>query len=246
MSVGEKLVVVPARRASTRLPDKLLLAESGYPLLAHTLMQCQKSGADRVVAAVDDQELAAAARACGAEVVMTDSDLASGSDRVHAAVSELGFDGMVVNVQGDEPEIDPAAIDEVFAALAAGNQVATLATPLIDPGLLEDPAAVKVVIRQDGCALYFSRAPIPHFRTSDLAVPLLHIGVYGFQAATLEEFAASAPTPLELTEGLEQLRLLEMGHEIAVRQWPRAFPGIDTREDYDSFLARNKRQSPQT
>ena len=112
--------------------------------------------------------------------------------------------------------------------------------------MLEDPAAVKVVIRQDGCALYFSRAPIPHFRTSDLAVPLLHIGVYGFQAATLEEFAASAPTPLELTEGLEQLRLLEMGHEIAVRQWPRAFPGIDTREDYDSFLARNKRQSPQT
>ncbi|PCH82803.1 MAG: 3-deoxy-manno-octulosonate cytidylyltransferase [Planctomycetota bacterium] len=246
MSGGEKLVVVPARRASTRLPDKLLLAESGYPLLAHTLMQCQKSCAGRVVAAVDDQELAAAARSCGAEVVMTDSNLASGSDRVHAAVSELGFDGMVVNVQGDEPEIDPAAIDEVFAALAAGNQVATLATPLIDPGLLEDPAAVKVVIRQDGCALYFSRAPIPHFRTSDLAVPLLHIGVYGFQAATLEEFAASAPTPLELTEGLEQLRLLEMGHEIAVRQWPRAFPGIDTREDYDSFLARNKRQSPQT
>ncbi len=245
MSNWDKLVVVPARRASTRLPEKLLLAETGTPLLAHTLMQCRLSGADQVVAAVDDQELADIANECGAMAVLTDPELASGSDRVYAAIKELGFSGAVVNVQGDEPEIDPAAIDMVFAALNDGSKVATLAAPIEDLTLLDDPAAVKVVCRSDRRALYFSRAAIPHQRHQHQPIPLLHMGIYGFDTATLAEFASCAPSPLELTEGLEQLRLLEMGHDITVCQWPRAFPGIDTRADYEAFLTRHLRILPQ-
>ncbi len=232
------VVVVPARAAATRLPNKLLLAESGRPLLAHTLERClAATRPGRVLAAVDDPALAEIARAAGAEAVLTDPALASGSDRVWAAVA--GLDGVerIVNVQGDEPEIEPEAIDAVCAALEDGAPAVTLSAPLPD-GSLEDPAAVKVVTAADGRALYFSRAASPHPRNPGGAEPRLHVGVYGYSRAVLADFASWAPTPLERAEGLEQLRLLEHGVPLQVLPWARAFLGIDTRKDYDAFLKR--------
>jgi 3-deoxy-manno-octulosonate cytidylyltransferase (CMP-KDO synthetase) len=258
-------VVIPARRASTRLPEKLLLAESGRPLLAHTLERClqvrsclsdpAELGQIRVIAAVDCQELADVARAAGAEAVLTDPELASGSDRVWAVAEhhpELRF---LVNVQGDEPEIEPQAIALVLEALVQGAQVATLCAPL-PAEALNDPDAVKVVRTLDGMALYFSRAAVPHRRgaepataedltSADSAAPQLHIGVYGYTRGALERYAQTPPSPLEKSEALEQLRFLEHGVGIKVLQWQHAFAGIDTRSDYDSFLARLGPPMPQ-
>ena len=232
------VVVVPARAASTRLPRKLFLAESGRPLLAHTLERCLAATRPaRVVAAVDDPELATIARAAGAEAVLTDPALPSGSDRVWAAVAELGDVERVVNVQGDEAEIEPEAIDAVCTALADGAAAVTLSAPL-PAGALDDPAAVKVVCDLGGDALYFSRAPIPHARSAGEVEPRLHVGVYGYRRDILADFAARSPTPLERAEGLEQLRLLEHGVALQVLAWERAFLGIDTRRDYDAFLER--------
>ena len=238
---GEAWIVLPARRASSRLPGKLLLAESGRPLLAHTVERCLRSQvADRVLVAADGEELARVAREAGAGAVLTEPGLASGSDRVRAALEGHPEVRWVVNVQGDEPEIEPEAIDAVFGALAAGAGAVTLAAPWPEGVPLEDPDAVKVVRDLQGRALYFSRSPLPHPRgpLRAGAEPLLHIGVYGWAREVLETFAATPPTPLEQREGLEQLRLLETGQSVEVLLWPRHFPGIDTRADYDAFLAR--------
>lgn len=236
-------MIIPARRASTRLPEKLLLAESGRPLLAHTIERCLALRTPaRVIAAVDDLELQSVAREAGAESVLTSPACASGSDRVWEAARGIPA-RFIVNVQGDEPEVEPEAVDAVFAGLAAGAAVATLAAPM-PPGVRPDhPAAVKVVTDLAGRALYFSRAAIPYPRRADGAEPRLHVGVYGYTRAALERFAALPPTPLELTEGLEQLRFLEHGESIRVLEWPRAFPGIDTREDYDAFLERTAQRT---
>lgn len=238
MSGGETVVVVPARVAATRLPDKMLLAESGRTLLAHTLERCLAAQRPaRVIAAVDDERLAAAAREAGAEAVLTPPELPSGSDRVWAAVAGLDSATRIVNVQGDEPEIEPAAIDAVCAALEEGAEAVTLSAPLPE-GRLEDPSAVKVVCTLDGRALYFSRAGVPYPRLEGGAEPRLHVGIYGYARAVLRDFAGREPTPLERAEGLEQLRLLEHGVAMRVLPWSRAFLGIDTRRDYDAFLER--------
>lgn len=237
---GDAAIILPARRASSRLPEKLLLAESGKPLLAHTLERClELQGECRVIAAVDCEELAEVARATGAEVVLTDPELASGSDRVWAAAQAHDELRYLVNVQGDEPEIDISAVRRVLDALRNGAAVVTLAAPLPD-GALDDPAAVKLVRDGLGDALYFSRAPIPFARREDVpgAEPLLHIGVYGYTREALASFAAALPTPLEKCESLEQLRFLERGVSVRVLDCAHSFPGIDTREDYDAFLRR--------
>lgn len=233
------IVVVPGRRDSTRLARKLLLRESGKPLLAHTLERCRAAQmAARVVAAVDGPELAEVARAAGAEAVLTDPALASGSDRVWAAAQRYSGARWIVNVQGDEPEVEPEAVDAVFGALAAGAEVATLAAPF-PPGVSPaHPATVKVVTDAAGRALYFSRALIPYPRNADPVGPRLHIGVYGYTRAALSRFAAWPTGHLEQVEGLEQLRFLEHGVTIQVVPWSSAFRGIDTREDYDAFLRR--------
>ncbi|HJM40027.1 MAG TPA: 3-deoxy-manno-octulosonate cytidylyltransferase [Planctomycetota bacterium] len=249
MTLSEHLVVVPARRAATRLPQKLLLAESGKPLLAHTLERCLLSEkADCVLAAVDCEELAEVARAVGAKAVLTDPNLPSGSDRVHAAVQAYGKSVQgIVNVQGDEPEMDPLAIDALFDSLDSGAEVVTLCAPLPSKSLLDDPAAVKVVRDLDGQALFFSRSPTPFQQNCpDSSDPMLHIGLYGYTPEALAQFSNWAPTPLELKEGLEQLRFLEHGKTIQVLKWGQAFPGIDTREDYDAFLLRFQHDAPST
>ncbi len=234
----ERIVVVPARRASTRLPEKLLLAESGRPLLAHTLERCLEARAPtRVVAAVDGPELARVAEAAGVEAVLTDPELPTGSDRAWAVLEDLPAGTQAVDVQADEPEIDPTAIDALFRALEEGRRVVTLSAPFpagMDP---DDPAGVKVVTAMNGRALYFSRSRIP-FPRGESSPPRLHLGVYGYTRAALARFAASPRSPLELAEGLEQLRFLEIGEEICVLAWPRAPRGINTRADYDAFLER--------
>lgn len=239
-------MVVPARRASTRLPNKLLLQESGQPLLAHTLQQCLAATLPgRVIAAVDCEELASAARAAGAEAVLTDADLPSGTDRMWAAALAFPDAEFLINVQGDEAEIEPAAIDAVCQALLDGEQAVTLSAPLA-VNAYADPAAVKVVTDLNGRALYFSRAAIPFPRNPSCGLPKLHIGVYGYRRQTLQSFASWAPTPLEQCESLEQLRLLEHGVALRVLEWSHAFAGIDTRSDYDAFLERRSTlDSPQ-
>lgn len=246
MKASRVIVVVPARRASTRLPNKLLLAESGQPLLAHTLQQCLAAKLpNQVIAAVDDPDLAQAARAAGAKAVLTDPDLPSGTDRMWAAAQSYPDAEFLVNVQGDEAEIEPAAIDAVCQALLEGADAVTLSAPLAADACA-DPAAVKVVTALNGNALYFSRAAIPHPRNPSGSPARLHVGVYGYRRKTLQSFASWAPTPLEQTESLEQLRLLEHGVALRVLEWSRAFAGIDTRSDYDAFLERRRTlDSPQ-
>lgn len=259
----EAAIVIPARRASTRLPEKLLLADSGQPLLAHTLQQClqvaelcqslpgldgnrgsQLLPAPRVIAAVDCPELHQIAVDAGAEAVLTDPNLPSGSDRVWAVLEQQPQITHAVNVQGDEPEMEPAAIMMLLQALADGADVATLCAPL-DSSAAADPACVKVVRNVAGDALYFSRAAIPHSRNADdIVAPRLHLGIYGYSRAALRQFARTAPSPLEKCEGLEQLRFLEHGLPVRVMDWPHAFPGIDTPSDYDAFLTRLNRASP--
>lgn len=235
---GRTLVVVPARRASSRLPEKLLLAESGKPLLSYTLEACRAATlADAVVAAVDDPALEVVALETGVEAVLTAPELPSGTDRMWAAAQQYPDAEFLVNVQGDEAEIEPAAIDAVIRALQEGCPAVTLSAPLADAAI-DDPAAVKVVVDLQGDALYFSRAAIPHPRHAGRVAPRLHLGVYGYRRDVLAQFATWEPTPLEQTESLEQLRLLEHGISLRVLEWPHAFAGIDTRSDYDAFLER--------
>ncbi|MHC4823859.1 MAG: 3-deoxy-manno-octulosonate cytidylyltransferase [Planctomycetota bacterium] len=237
---GRTLVVVPARRASSRLPEKLLLAESGKPLLAYTLEACGAAKLpDGVVAAVDDPVLQQVALDAGVDAVLTDPELPSGTDRMWAAAKAYPDAEFLINVQGDEAEIEPEAIDAVCQALQGGCPAVTLSAPLPSEAI-EDPAAVKVVSGLNGDALYFSREGIPYARRDGGYAPRLHLGVYGYRREVLERFATWEPTPLERTECLEQLRLLEHGVALRVLEWPHAFAGIDTRKDYDAFLQRRK------
>jgi 3-deoxy-manno-octulosonate cytidylyltransferase (CMP-KDO synthetase) len=237
------IVVVPARRASTRLPDKLLLAESGRPLLVHTLQQCAKAKLpDLVVAAVDDSALHEIAQQAGFHSVMTDPDLPSGTDRVWAAAQEYPSAEFIVNVQGDEAEIDPAVIDLLCQALLDGSPTATLSAPLAYEQR-HDNAAVKVVTALNGDALYFSRSAIPFVRGEDVGARL-HIGIYGFQRQSLQRFSELPPSPLEKCEKLEQLRLLENGITMRVLKCAHVGVGIDTRQDYDMFLQRQSASLP--
>jgi 3-deoxy-manno-octulosonate cytidylyltransferase (CMP-KDO synthetase) len=235
MKLSGLVVVVPARRESTRLPKKLFLSESGKPLLAHTLERCLRAKLPTaVIAAVDCPELAAIAEQAGAHAVLTAPELASGSDRVWAAIKEAADVTHVINVQGDEPELEPDAIDTLAQTLLDGDPVATLSAPL-PPDALHDPAAVKVFSSEDGWALGFRRL----FKEGEFpSPPQLHMGVYGYQREALAAFSSALPTEEEKIHRLEQLRLLSIGIAIKVLPRNQAFPGIDTRADYDGFLER--------
>ena len=247
---ARKLLVIPARRNSTRLRDKLLLRETGRSLLQHTFEAAQQSRrADAVVIAVDDPEVEREALRFGANVVMTSPDCPSGTDRVAEVVRKLPAAELIVNLQGDEPEMDPAAIDRLFDSLEHNSRasLATLATPIRDERLLRDPACVKVVCGSRGQALYFSRAPIPAVRQWDpslLAVdpPLFrqHLGVYAYRRWPLLRFAEMPPGRWEQLECLEQLRMLEAGETILVEDVEHATPGIDTPADYAAFVERRR------
>jgi 3-deoxy-manno-octulosonate cytidylyltransferase (CMP-KDO synthetase) len=230
--------VIPARYASTRFPGKPLVLIAGKPLLQHVVERCQHASALReVLVATDDERIrAVAARFCRVE--MTSPAHLSGTDRIAEVAQRCDCDG-VVNIQGDEPLIDPAVIDEVGRALA-DCEMSTAATPLRDPAEHDNPNVVKVVVSAAGRALYFSRRTIPYLRDAALrsvpeelaAFPFLkHLGIYGYRRETLLRLVRFPVSPLEQAEKLEQLRALE--HDIPIRVVPVAYEsvGVDTPED---------------
>ena len=244
MTVPERVVIViPARFASTRLPGKPLLARTGKPLIQHVVEQARRVGSAAVVVATDDARIADAVTAFGGTAVMTSPDCASGSDRVAEVMAGRDED-LVVNLQGDEPDFDPADIERLITTMWADPSLpmGTLAV-LADSEDGDRPSAVKVVCDLDGRALYFSRSRVPHERDPVPGAPapapvLRHVGIYAFRREAVLAFARLEPTPLERTEKLEQLRALEHGWKIAVVRAERAPRGIDTPDDYDEFCRR--------
>jgi 3-deoxy-manno-octulosonate cytidylyltransferase (CMP-KDO synthetase) len=242
------VVVIPARFGSTRLPQKLLLRDTGRPLLQYTYeAACAAERPDAVVVATDHPEIARVVERFGGTVVLTSPDCPSGTDRVAEATRQIPEAEIIVNVQGDEPEISPAAIDRVIELLednpSAG--MTSLATPIRDPEQLANPACVKVVCDDAGRALYFSRSPIPFVRDPDPARPFnqppmfyQHLGIYAYRRAELLRFAALKPSSLEQAEKLEQLRLLQTGGVIVLDVVQHASSGIDTAADYAAFVER--------
>ncbi len=236
------LAVIPARFASSRLPGKVLLAETGKPLIQHVVESILPADRiERVIVAADDERVVAAVEAFGGEAMMTSAACRTGTDRVAEVADRLGLaDGaIVVNVQGDEPEMPPACVDRLVELLAASEApMATLATPMAADEA-EQISLTKVVCRRDGTAMYFSRVPIPHDRDGD-ACPayLLHHGIYAYRAGFLRRFAALEQTPAEKAEKLEQLRALEHGYAIAVGVVDYRGARIDTPAEYAAFAAR--------
>jgi 3-deoxy-manno-octulosonate cytidylyltransferase (CMP-KDO synthetase) len=237
-------VLVPARLASTRLPDKPLADIAGKPMVVRVAERARASAARRVVVAADSPLIVQACQAHGVEALLTRTDHASGSDRLAEACELLGLadDAVVVNVQGDEPLIDPALIDSVAAALEvhAGASMSTAVHAIDSFEDFINPNIVKAVLDAQGFAQYFSRAPIPWWRDGFAAgsrampepAPLRHVGIYGYRAGFLRLFPRLSPAPMELSEALEQLRAMWHGHRIAVHVADRA-PGIgvDTPDD---------------
>ncbi|XZE46724.1 3-deoxy-manno-octulosonate cytidylyltransferase [Pirellulaceae bacterium SH467] len=241
-------IVIPARLASSRLPEKLLLAETGMTVLEHTYRACGAAKLPSgITIAVDHPRTKAVVEGFGGHAVMTDVDAQSGTDRIAEVAAQMPGVDVFVNVQGDEPEISGGAIDQVMQLLVANSQasVATLSTPIRTRENLLDPACVKVVCQHDGTAMYFSRSPIPHPRDwedtmLDRVPPLFyqHIGIYAYRRDFLMGLAQLPPSPVEQAEKLEQLRFLQAGHKMVVGVIPASHRGIDTRADYEAFRAR--------
>ncbi len=245
-------VLIPARLASTRLPNKPLADIGGVPMVVRVAQQSLKSRARRVVVAADSSDIIKKCEAFSIEAVLTRPDHASGSDRLAEACDLLGLvdDEVVVNVQGDEPLIDPALIDAVAAQLGERPDCAmsTAAHAINTLADFMNPNVVKVVLDARGTALYFSRSPIPAARdlagtawwhaAGALTAPLRHIGIYGYRVNFLRLFPSLPPSPLEQLESLEQLRALWHGYRIAVYVTEQApGPGVDTPEDLERTRA---------
>lgn len=240
-------VLIPARLASTRLPDKPLVDIAGLPMVVRVAQRAMQSGASRCVVAADDSRIVDACAAHGVQALLTRTDHPSGSDRLAEACALLGLadDAVVVNVQGDEPLIDPTLIDAVASELHRRSDcvMSTAAHAIDNTADFLNPNVVKVVLDRVGTALYFSRAPIAWWRDgmasggSSMAslptpAPLRHVGIYAYRAGFLRQFPQLELAPLEATESLEQLRVLWHGHRIAVHLTPHApGPGVDTPQD---------------
>lgn len=245
-SALEFIIAIPARLGSTRLPGKLLRLLAGEALIVHVARRALEAGAREVWVATDDQGIADALEHLDVQVAMTAPHLASGTDRIAQCAQHAQWDddAIVVNLQGDEPFVPVAGIRAVAELLrdSAAN-VATLSAPIGDAATLFDPNVVKIVCGDNGDALYFSRAPIPWprdaFARDRDRLPggghwLRHVGIYAYRCAFLRRFAQLPAGRLETIESLEQLRVLEAGHRIAVAQTPEPFPpGIDTAADLE-------------
>ncbi len=232
MSAGLIIGAIPARYASERLPGKPLRTLAGRPLIEHVVRRCQQApGLARVVVLTDDERVAETVRGFGGECEMTPADCASGTDRIAHAARRWDA-AAIVNIQGDEPLIDPDAVEAVAQHLAShpAEEMVTLAAPISDDDFA-DPNVVKVVRDRRGYALYFSRAAIPYPRRAGAAERLAHVGIYGYRRDVLMGLAALEPTPLERSESLEQLRALEHGIAIRVLEVASSEPGVDTPED---------------
>lgn len=258
------LALIPARYGSTRFPGKPLVAETGKPLIQHVVERVQQCATiDRVVVATDDARIFDAVQAFGGEAVMTSADHPNGTSRLAEAVEILEERGqspfkMIVNVQGDEPEVPAATIDLLVRGLAADESadMATLASPFEADEDPTNPNVVKLVLDRQNRALYFSRSPIPHHRDAppgnqgNAEKPRLlpggmykHPGLYAYRRAFLALYPTLEPTPLEEAEKLEQLRVLEHGYKIAVLHADAPHPGIDTPEQYAAFVKRWREQN---
>jgi 3-deoxy-manno-octulosonate cytidylyltransferase (CMP-KDO synthetase) len=227
--------IIPARWGSTRFPGKLLHPIAGQPLLQHVWERCQQAQSlDAVIIATDDMRIAQAAFDWGAEVSLTSSQHASGTDRIAEVARNLRGVTHIVNVQGDEPLIDPKLIDQLAAALRRDRtlEMITAAHPFENAAEASSPHQVKVIVDLRGNALYFSRFAIPFPRDRSAPVKYLrHQGIYGFRRKTLLQFVKWKSTPLERAESLEQLRALENGVKVYVLITKHGSPGVDTLED---------------
>lgn len=243
--MSEYIVAIPARYASTRLPGKPLVDVGGMPMIRRVCLQALKSGAAKVIACLDDERVRAALDGCKAEICMTSPDCKCGTDRIAEMIKamEISPELTIVNIQGDEPLINPEHIDQVAKLLLeSGADMATLCAEITNLQDVFDPNCVKVVMDNRGMALYFSRAPIPYerdnFKVGQDKVKKLqfkhyhHIGIYAYKAATVLKYAVMPQPEVEKCENLEQLRLLDQGMKIAVgitASPPEA--GVDTLED---------------
>lgn len=223
-------VVVPARLAATRLPGKSLADICGKPMIVHVLERARQTGAARVIAAIDSASIAAAVTAAGFEVAMT-GECATGTERVAQAARQLGIDGVIVNLQGDEPEVDPDLVRAVAQRAATGDCACATAAAPITTATAADPHVVKVVVTASGQAALFSRAPIPHCQPPAQAEYLGHMGIYAFAPGRLERTLALKTCELETVERLEQLRWLWHDWPIAVIRASSFSRGIDTEAD---------------
>lgn len=237
-------IVIPARFASERLPGKVLLDLAGQTLLQHVWQRACESTAESVIIATDDERIVRAAEGFGAHAVLTSTAHQSGSDRIEACATKLAWpdEHLVVNLQGDEPLMPPACLEQVATLLneRPDCEVASLYWPISDAEEVSNPNAVKVVTDVHDRALYFSRAAIPHARSYDSIASAMesgvvwkrHLGLYAYRLAALRRYTACTPTPLEVSERLEQLRIMEQGGRIAMAAACQFIPaGIDTAED---------------
>lgn len=230
----KKVIVIPARYASTRLPGKPLMEISGKPLIQWVYEAAMKPALkDRVIIATDDIRIRDAAVSFGADVVMTKPECESGTERVHQAIGKTDAD-IIVNLQGDEPFVKAGMIDSLIYAMENERlQIATLCSPIKDEAEYLNPNIVKVVLDKFGFALYFSRSPIPHLRGKQKVLIYKHIGIYGYSRKFLDQYVAMEKGVLEEAESLEQLRVLENGHDIKVLVTDYDGIGIDTEEDLE-------------
>jgi 3-deoxy-manno-octulosonate cytidylyltransferase (CMP-KDO synthetase) len=256
--MGKATIIIPARMGSTRFPGKVLADRTGWPLIRHVHERASRGRcASRVVVATDDERVRSAVTAFGGECIMT-GDHPNGTSRLAEAARLLGLpgDAVVVNAQGDEPELEPSLIDAAVNALErSGTPMATAAIPFAPGEDVSNPALVKVVLGADGRALYFSRSVVPFARDGPSVVaplsravlpgeastvrPLKHVGLYAYRRSFLDEYLRLPATRLEATEQLEQLRVLYHGHAIAVAVVDiTSHGGIDTPEQYDAFVQR--------
>jgi 3-deoxy-manno-octulosonate cytidylyltransferase (CMP-KDO synthetase) len=228
--------IIPARWQATRLPGKPLAEIAGRPMIQHVYERAREAASlTEVIVATDDERILAAVRECGGQAVLTSPDHRSGTDRVAEAAAERDAD-VVVNIQGDEPLIDPHAIDALVAPFLSepALSMTTLAVPIRAAEEIDDPGVVKVVVDRHGYALYFSRYPVPYQReegTGSSGGRLKHLGLYAYRADFLQAFSRMEPTPLEQAEKLEQLRALENGERIFVVLTEHDAVSVDTPED---------------
>ncbi|MBN1817764.1 MAG: 3-deoxy-manno-octulosonate cytidylyltransferase [Sedimentisphaerales bacterium] len=243
------VVVIPARYGSTRFGGKVLARDTGHYLVEHTWAQARKANSvDSVLIATDSDAVLRACREFGADCVMTSADHQSGTDRIAEAVAEIKAD-IVVNVQADEPEIDPGHIDFLVSLLAEhpDASMATLVTHFASAGQVADPNVVKCILDRSGRAIYFSRSVIPYDRAAGgvgaVEQYYRHLGIYAFRREFLLKYTKLPQTPLELAEKLEQLRVIEHGYSIVVGKVAHSCEGIDTPRQYDAFVKRWKEQN---
>lgn len=234
--------IIPARYASTRFPGKPLALIGGIPMIERVYRQAEKSEVDEVIVATDDERIRQAVEKFGGRAVMTSSDIGTGTERCRAVVKALGLrEGCVINIQGDEPFIEPGQINRVISLLenpTAG--IATLVSPAVSEKEVNDPNRVKAVLDRKGRALYFSRLPVPYYRSAKAEGDpfdgyLIHLGIYGFQTEVLLELESLTEGVLEAAESLEQLRWLENGYHIYTDVTPLRSDSVDSPEDLEAL-----------